>query len=315
MAPRRCLLIALCMVYASAAWPAGDEDDLLAPLTPTESKTKKKKKKAVPPISPVERKQVEPQAPSRLAVRLPDSSLKDAHLFVDDKEVGVLPMEPVDATPGEHRVTVRRSGYAPFNATVKVKDSGVTELLATLEPVSGVVDFASDVVGVEVFIDGKSYGPVPVNDVLVTPGSHQLRAKREGYEEQTQLLIAKAGQDYAVRFNMKPVTASVARADRPERPPKLEPTRVPEPARPPVTAQVEKEGDEGGTPWFGQWYVWAGAGAVAAGAAAGAVFLLQPTNPCIDRDCDACINEPESVRKFCIVMRQLPFVGVGGPMP
>ncbi|HZN94087.1 MAG TPA: hypothetical protein VFB81_15345, partial [Myxococcales bacterium] len=74
MAPRRCLLIALCMVHASAAWPAGDEDDLLAPLTPTESKTKKKKKKAVPPISPVERKQAEPKEPSRLAVRLPDGS-------------------------------------------------------------------------------------------------------------------------------------------------------------------------------------------------------------------------------------------------
>jgi len=313
MAPRRCLLlIALSVVYASAAWPAGDEDDLLAPLTPTENKTRKKKKK-VPPISPVERKQAEPKEPSRLAVRLPDGSIKDAHLFVDDKEVGVLPMEPVDVTPGDHRVTVKRLGYAPFNASVKVKDSGVTELLATLEAVSGVVDFASDAVGVEVFIDGKSYGPVPVNDVLVTPGSHQLRAKREGYEEQTQLLIAKAGQDYAVRFNMKPL--AVARADRPERPPKLEPTKVPEPARPPVTAPVEKEGDEGGAPWFSQWYVWAGAGAVAAGATAGAVFLLQPTSPCIDRDCDACINEPESVRKFCIVMRQLPFVGVGGPMP
>src|SRR3954471_2798373 len=229
---RRLLPLAvLVLAYAPAAWPAGDEgDDLLAPLTP--SGPKKKKKKAPPPPPVVEKKQapVEPlptlAAPAKLAVRLPDPSLKNAHLFVDDKEVGVLPMEPIDESPGDHRGTVKRLGYAPFNVTVKVKDGGVTELLATVEPLAAVMSFSSEIVGVEVIVDGKSYGPVPVNDVVVAPGTHQFRGKKDGYDEQNQTMTVKAGQDYAVRFTLRPT--AVARTDRPERT-RIEPRNPPPP--------------------------------------------------------------------------------------
>lgn len=324
MSPRRLFLLAfLCLAYAPAAWPAGDEsDDLLAPLTPAEGKGKRIKKKKVPPVSaPVEKKQapVEPLAPlamGKLSVRLPDPSLKNAHLYVDDREVGVLPQEAVDESPGDHRVTVKRLGYAPFNATVKVKDSGVTELMAILEPLAAVVSFSSDVVGVEVFVDGKSYGPVPVNDVVVAPGNHQFRGKKDGYDEQNQSMAVKAGQDYAVRLS--PRLASVARADRPERPKSLEPKPTPMEGKNGMSsAMVERERDDGGggTPFYGQWYFWAGAGAVAAGAAGGALYVMQPKNPCGDRPCDACINAPPNLQQFCSGLMHLPlFVGIGGPV-
>src|SRR5262245_55645565 len=187
MSPRRWpLLIALVLAYAPAAWPADDDegDDLLAPLTPADTKKPKKRKKAPPPAQPPPEKkmyleQLTP-APPRLLVRMPDGPggpVKNAHLFVDDKDLGVLPLEAVEAAPGEHRVSVKRIGYGSFNATVRVKDSGVTELLATLEPLAAVVDLTSEVAGAEVFVDGKSYGPMPINDLLLAPGSHQFRAR------------------------------------------------------------------------------------------------------------------------------------------
>ena len=323
MSPRRLLLLAfLCLAYAPAAWPAGDEsDDLLAPLTPTEGKSKRKKKK-VPPPPVVEKKKEVPVEPlpslamGRLSVRLPDPSLKNAHLYVDEREIGVLPQEPVDENPGDHKVTVKRLGYAPFNATVKVKDTGVTELMAILEPLAAVVSFASDVVGVEVFVDGKSYGPVPVTDVVVAPGNHQIRGKKDGYDEQNQSMALKAGQDYTVRLNLR--LRSVAAADRPERAKSLEPKAAPPPNGNAgmSSAMVEREHDDGGgTPFYGQWYFWAGAGAVAAGAAGGAVWAMQPRNPCGDRPCDACINAPTNLQQFCSGLVHLPlFIGIGGPV-
>jgi hypothetical protein len=319
MSVRRFLLLAfLCLAYAPAAWPAGDEDDLLAPLTPTENK-KKKKKKVPPAGTAVEKKQppVEPlpslAPPAKLVVRLPDPSLKNAHLYVDDKEVGVLPVEPIEETPGDHKVTVKRLGYAPFNATVKVKDSGVTELLAILEPLAAVVSFTSDIVGVEVFVDGKSYGPVPVNDVVVAPGSHQFRGKKDGYDEQNQTMTLKAGQDYSVRLSLR--LSSVARADRPERAPRLEPKPAVLTGNGGMTSAVAERDDGGGTPFYGQWYFWAGAGAVAAGAAGGTLWAMQPKNPCGDRPCDACINAPPNLQQFCSGLMQLPlFIGIGGPV-
>jgi len=328
MSPRRLLLLAfLCLAYAPAAWPAGDEsDDLLAPLTPAEGKRKTKVKKKGPPAgSAVEKKQqaqtpVEPLAPlarGKLSVRLPDPSLRNAHLSVDDQEIGVLPQEALEEAPGEHRVTVKRLGYAPFNATVKVKDGGVTEMMAVLEPLAGVVSFSADVVGVEVFEDGKSYGPVPVNDVLLAPGNHQLRGKKDGYEEQNQPMAVKAGQDYAIRLSLKP--AQVAKADRPERPKPLEPKHAPPPPNGAMSSAVaERDHDDGGgTPLYSQWYFWAGAGAVAAGAAGGTLWALQPKSPCGSQNCDACINAPQSMQKFCsgLMSLHLPlFVGIGGPV-
>ena len=62
----RLLLAALLVAYASTAWPQDDgDDDLLAPLTPAEGKTKKKRKKAtpLPPAGPLVReKDKEPAA-------------------------------------------------------------------------------------------------------------------------------------------------------------------------------------------------------------------------------------------------------------
>ncbi|HVE86241.1 MAG TPA: PEGA domain-containing protein [Myxococcales bacterium] len=330
MAPRRLLLLSLLLLaYAPAAWPAGDEsDDLLAPLTPADNKAKRKRKKVPPPPPPVVEKKSVPLEPlaatAKLAVHLPDTPggpLKNAHLYVDDKEVGVLPVEAVDATPGDHKVTVKRLGYAPFNATVKVKDSGVTELMATLEPLAAVVTVTADVAGAEAFVDGKSYGPAPLTDAVLAPGNHQLRLKKDGYEEANQAVSVKAGQDYAFRMTLKP--AAVARTDRPERA-RVEPRSLPMPPPPAtstgtaaMTSRVERERDEG-TPWYGQWYVWAGGAALVAGAAAGgAAIALQPRSPCGDRYCDACINPPPSLEQFChgpAVVRFPLMVGFGVPV-
>lgn len=318
---RHLFLCALLLAYAPAAWPQeeGDDDLLapLAPLTPAETKVKRKKKKSTQPLPLVDKKAQEPQAPAKLAVRLADtqSGLKNARLFVDDKEVGVLPVEPLELAPGEHRVTVKRLGYAPFNATVKVKESGVTELPAALEALAGVINVSSEVVGAEVFVDGKSYGPVPVSEVVLAPGDHQIRLKREGYEEQAQMVNVKAGRDYNVRVNPTPLPAVAARTDRPERPARIEPRNPGTSSSGGALAstRVEERREEGGA-WYGQWYVWAGGAAVAGGAAAAAVILTQPKNPCGASQCDACINAPPNMQQFCSALMRLPFVGLSVPV-
>jgi hypothetical protein len=254
-------------------------------------------------------------------VKLPgDGSLKNARLFVDDKDAGVLPQD-VDVPPGEHKVTVKRAGYATYNTMVKVKETGATELTVPLEPVAGVLSVTSETVGVEVFVDGKSYGPVPLGDVVLSPGEHQVRFKREGYDEQTQALSVKAGKDYALRASMK--SNGMARTDRPEKNPKLVPgaSAGAVPAAGAAVAGLERGREEGvgggGGAWYGQWFVWAGGAAVVAGGAAATYFALQPQSPCGppgDKKCDACINAPPSMDRFCraAAVRMPLMVGVGG---
>jgi hypothetical protein len=299
MSTRSPLLVAAALLITFGLSPAAwaqeeeDEDDLLAPLTPLEPKEKRPKGRVKKkPTTPAREELPAASGPSQLAVRLPDAlagTVKNAKLYVDDKEIGVLPVDPVEVTPGEHRVLVKRLGYAPFSATVKVKESGVTELLATLEATAGVVSVSSDVVGAEVFVDGKSYGPVPVNDLVLAPGDHLVRLRREGYEEQTSSLSVKAGRDYTVRMSLTPAAVAAApRTDRPERDRRLE--MPPPPATNPVTvggAGTDRDLRSDDSPWYGQWYVWTGGAVLAAGAAAGTVYLA--TRPPAERF-DGCIN-------------------------
>ncbi|XYH96529.1 PEGA domain-containing protein [Sorangium sp. So ce1128] len=62
--------------------------------------------------------------------------------------------------------------------------------------------------GAEVLVDGRSIGYAPIDDeVFVEPGTHQLTARREGYDDATANVEAKAGGAYEVTLTLEPAAA------------------------------------------------------------------------------------------------------------
>lgn len=51
-------------------------------------------------------------------------------LFIDDKEIGPLPQERTDMSPGEHKIRIEGERYEPYEETVTVQTNNV----ATVEP-------------------------------------------------------------------------------------------------------------------------------------------------------------------------------------
>src|SRR5207253_2980838 len=107
-------------------------------------------------------------------------------------------------------------------------------------------------------------------------------------------LSIRAGKDYTSTPNLMP---ALAMNDRPSKT-TLEPrnpnanTAVGGLTTKPATAALHP----GETPWYGRWYVWAGAGAVVAAAAGGTVAVVANNGPRLTPDqvcngpCDATIN-------------------------
>jgi hypothetical protein len=295
---RRALVLVLPLLLSLPAH-AADEDDI-APLVPTgkpksKAKPKPKAKPAKPAPAPVTEDDLVPLAPAgktELLVKL-NGDIQGAKLFIDNKEVGTLPMSAQPVSAGDHAVLVKRPGFAAFTKKVVVAANKTVEVKVDLKASMGVLSITSEPSGAQVFIAGRAVGYTPLQDFEVAPGNVTVVAKKDGYNDAQSQLTARAGQDSNVSLRMNPsAVASRPTEDRPQ-----VSTLTPENSvsQSPVTAETQVQSNP---PIVTRWYFWVGvvavAGAIAAGTAIG-VSQANTTKPLTQQEicggpCDACIN-------------------------
>ncbi len=282
----------LLLVLVLASLPAQGQDDLLAPLAPAGKKAPKKKKAATakrpPKHSPRAAEQADDAdvlaplvAKTQLSVKV--SGASRAKLLVDGKELATLPSDPVDVAPGPHRVLVRRPGFGDEVRDLSIDEGKKVELSVVLEPLTGVLTVLANVPAAKVYVDGKFEGSVPLRELLLVPGLHEVKISAEGYTAEVSRVIAKAGRDYTINAELSRGSGSreVASADRPERTRLTPEADALEPT--PLVATRAPEVSPGAPAWYQRWYVWAGVGAVAVGAVATGMVVAN-SGPDLSRD-------------------------------
>jgi len=118
------------------------QDDLLAPLAPSEPAKPKPKPKAKPKAKPVH---VAPKArdedllaplakaKTQLWVKIPGGAATDAVFALDGTPMGALPDHAIDVSAGEHTVVVKRPGYVDYSQKIMVSEGQTAEMTAALE--------------------------------------------------------------------------------------------------------------------------------------------------------------------------------------
>ncbi|MBZ4419625.1 PEGA domain-containing protein [Myxococcus sp. RHSTA-1-4] len=339
MSFHRIVLFALVTVMAAPSSALAQDDDLLAPLTPqTKSsrsksgKTKVVKKKPArekpakvtkKPTKPSRtktargkagKKPVEPEAEddllaplapmkTELVVRI-TGGVRGARLQVDGKDSGTLSAAPIpmEVSPGEHVLVVRKPGYAEYSKRIDVKPGEQTEVAVSLDATMGFATLNADVPEAVVLVDGAELGPVPQGNVLLKPGSREIEFRAPGFKPDVHNITVFAGRPYVVEGRLRPLvdTTTVASAEDVPRKTVLEPA-LPAETSPGVSALDQTGPDaevSSGKPWYGRWYVWAGVGAVVAAGTVGAVMAtrsggadpLTPAEVCGDGGCDATLG-------------------------
>ena len=173
-----------------------------------------------------------------LAIRSPDAG---AVVQVDGLDVGVVPLAPLQVSPGLHEVRLARPGFAELIQRVRVKPGAKALVTAKLKAVKGVLQIASGPPGARVFVDGQPVGSPPIKDLEVEPGQRRVRLEAPGQPALTETFRVRAGQSYPLFAAAAPLPdlpapkrALIAEAPLPELPllAPVEPATRPPPRKP-----------------------------------------------------------------------------------
>jgi len=159
--------------------------------------------------------------------KLPDLLLVDtgdvqgARVFVDGREAGSTPLEPVELEAGEHLVRVEADGYLDFTTSVTLEGGGFARTLeVALTPRWAPVTFASEPAGAMVRAGGRSLGRTPLTASL-KDGTYRIEMDLAGYkafggsltvvanEPQSYRLVRLERKDPVLAVRSEPAGASV----------------------------------------------------------------------------------------------------------
>lgn len=165
-------------------------------------------------------------------------------LFVDDREIGPLPTEVRDLSPGSHRVRVVGSDrYTTIEKNVTIAKDEVLDLgPQQLKVVKGKITVTLGTPGAKVYIvsgtDRRELPILPISVDIDTSKSWQLEANRPGFGEYRQLVSFDDGQaekTFVVTLDPRGLGAApLAAAPMPAPQPKADP---PEPKAPVAAAR------------------------------------------------------------------------------
>jgi len=121
-------------------------------------------------------------------------------LYVDDKEIGPLPQDYREMTPGDHVVKIVGSErYQPLERHVSLEKDRVEDLgTVTLKVVKGKVTITLATPGARVFLvsgtDRREIQTLPISVDIETAKNWSLQANRPGYTDYNQAISFDDGQ-------------------------------------------------------------------------------------------------------------------------
>lgn len=129
-----------------------------------------------------------------LALRSP---IKGARARVDERDVGVLPLQDYRVRAGEIFIEVEAQGFKPLRKPVTIAPGTTTEVDIALEPAGalGHLKVVSSLSRADILVDGLAVGKTPMRSTIaVDVGSHRVEVRREGYRTASEsVTIAEGG--------------------------------------------------------------------------------------------------------------------------
>ena len=142
------------------------------------------------------------------------SLTRGAAVFVDDNQVGVVPLDaPLELSPGvAHVVRLQKRGFSTFVESVKLAAGEEREIEADLVPSGGVLKVNCNIRRAQILLDGKQIGVTPF-DGDVVPGKHQLQVGAAGKLADTRVVEIVAGEELVIEVALKDVPPPIVEED------------------------------------------------------------------------------------------------------
>ena len=136
------------------------------------------------------------------------SDTAGARAFIDGTDMGPVPLDIKDIKAGPHVIQVKAPGFKTESRDVVVAAGGSqivnVQLNAETPADTGKIKVISSEPGAEVFVDGKSEGPAPI-DKGYGSGEHIVIVQKDGFKKFEQKVRVEAGQAVSVSAELKAV--------------------------------------------------------------------------------------------------------------
>jgi serine/threonine protein kinase len=155
------------------------------------------KKKAKPrPVAPA-------IVPGQLSVT---STPAGAQIQIDgqNNSAWVTPFNLVGLNPGQHTLTISKTGYAPETRSIEVGSGSKSFISVQLPQLAATVSVTSDPSGAAIWMDGKDTGrTTPAQISVDKPGNHSFAFKKQGYLDETTTANLQIGQTFRLSPNLR----------------------------------------------------------------------------------------------------------------
>ncbi|MFQ5686313.1 MAG: PEGA domain-containing protein, partial [Candidatus Scalindua sp.] len=138
----------------------------------------------------------------------------NAKIYLDGKEVGNAPvtLKPVR---GIHAVEVRMDGYEIWHENVDIQADKDKTLTAALQLKTGTILVESDPADAKIYLDGKEAGKTPNSLKSVTPGTHKIEIRMDGYVVWSKSVEVEADEEKSLTATLQIKTSSVQIESKP----------------------------------------------------------------------------------------------------
>jgi hypothetical protein len=131
-----------------------------------------------------------------------ESEPSGAEVYLDGDYVGTTSIEfPV--SPGEHEIKCVKSGYYDYYDDVWVEAGETKDVWCELDPVCYIY-VKSEPSGADVYLDGDYVGTTSIG-FPVSPGEHEIKCVKSGYEDYYKDVRVEAGETKDVWCELDPV--------------------------------------------------------------------------------------------------------------
>ena len=152
--------------------------------------------------------------------------VEGARVSIDGEEVGIAPLQGVEAKPGHRLVEIFSGNYQDLKTHMEIEGCGVSQSFEfALVPGWAEITIGSVPTGAYVSVDGNKVGETPLKFQLL-PGAHNLEIGADRYKSWRTELVVNANQpqvldnirllpaDGTLALSTKPAGASVTVGDR-----------------------------------------------------------------------------------------------------
>jgi predicted Ser/Thr protein kinase len=148
-------------------------------------------------------------AVSKVGQLLVSANITGAKISLDGRSdpSWVTPYTITGLPTGTYNVVISKDGYENFQQSVTIQGGQTDSVVGNLSSPRGEISIVTSPPGVEVLIDGKSYGPSPVRATL-NAGDHTYTVKRPGADPYENTFTLKSGAILTKKLNLGEVVTT-----------------------------------------------------------------------------------------------------------